>query len=388
MTLSELARLRHPDTIRRQSERILTLAEQDKLQGWEIDLDKLPGLGRLVGEVTRARYPDLAVPIHGRRLHFTVGDIDLWQTRPRPGDRDQAGRSDLELIVVSVLLDGGSGARWRYADSQIEQKLSRSEGLAAASFRAWERGVFSDRGLPRADSRSLSNLTTEDLAAAFQVGENNPLVGIEGRAELLRSLGRVSSGWPGHRVGGLYDLLADRASPDGRLSAVELLRILLEELSPLWPDSPMADGEFLGDVWPYPSLGLVPFHKLTQWLAYSLIEPLESAGITVTEVERLTPLAEYRNGGLLIDGGVLKPVARGWRTTRHPVASPLVVEWRALTVALISRLAEAVREELDVKLSMAQILEGGTWAAGRKLAAAARPDGGPPMRVISNGTIF
>ena len=388
MTLSELARLRHPDTIRRQSERILTLAEQDKLQGWEIDLDKLPSLGRLVAEVTRARYPDLAVPIHGRRLHFTVGDIDLWETRPRPIDRDRAGRSDVELIVVSVLLDGGSGARWRYTDSQIKQKLSRSEGLAVASFQAWERGVFSDGPHPRADSRSLSNLTTEDLAAAFQVGENNPLVGIEGRAELLRSLGRVSSGWPGHRVGGLYDLVADRASPDGRLSAVELLRILLEELSPLWPDSPMADGEFLGDVWPYPALGLVPFHKLTQWLAYSLIEPLESAGITVTEVERLTPLAEYRNGGLLIDGGVLKPVARGWRTTRHPVASPLVVEWRALTVALISRLAEAVREELDVKLSMAQILEGGTWAAGRKLAAAARPDGGPPMRVISNGTIF
>ena len=388
MTLSELARLRHPDTIRRQSERMLALAEQNKLKRWEIDLDKLPSLGRLVGEVTWARYPDLAVPVHGRRLHFTVGDIDLWQTRPRPVDRDRAERSDVELIVISVLLDGGSGARWRYTDPQIKQELSRSEGLAAASFRAWERGVFSDRNLPRADSRSLSNLTTGELAAAFQVGESNPLVGIEGRAALLRSLGNVSSGWPGHRVGGLYDLLADRASADGRLSAVVLLGILLKELSPLWPDSPIVDGEYLGDVWPYPPLGLVPFHKLTQWLAYSLIEPLGTAGITVTEVERLTPLAEYRNGGLLIDGGVLKPVVQGWHTTRHPVASPLVVEWRALTVALINRLAEAVRGSLGADLSMAQILEGGTWAAGRKLAADTRPDGGPPIRVISNGTIF
>ena len=388
MTVSELARLRHPDTIRRQSDRMLALAEQGKLQGWEIDLDKLPGLGSLVGELTRARYPDLAVPIHGRRLHFKMGDIDLWETRPRPVDRDRAARSDVELIVISVLLDGGSGARWRYADSQFRQELSRSEGLAAASFRAWERGVFSDRGLPRAESWSLSNLTTGELAAAFQVGEDNPLVGIENRAALLRSLGRVSSGWPGQRVGGLYDLVADRASPDGHLSAVALLGILLKELAPLWPDSPMVDGELLGDVWPHSTLGLVPFHKLTQWLAYSLIEPLDTAGITVTEVERLTPLAEYRNGGLLIDGGVLKPVARGWNTTRHPVGSPLVVEWRALTVALISRLAEAVRGALGVELSMAQILEGGTWAAGRKLAAAARPDGGPPIRLISSGTIF
>ena len=149
----------------------------------------------------------------------------------------------------------------------------------------------------------------------------------------------------------------------------------------------MAEGEFLGDVWPYPPLGMAPFHKLVQWLAYSLIEPLRTAGITVTEVDRLTPLAEYRNGGLLIDGGVLTGVAPRWRTTRHPVSSPLVVEWRALTVALIGRLAPMVRERLGVALSMAQILEGGTWAAGRKLAAA-RPDSRPPLRVISNGTIF
>ena len=388
MTFSELARLRHPDTIRRQSDRMLALATQGRLERWEIDLDRLPDLGRLVGELTRARYPDLAVPMHGRRLHFTVGDIDLWETLPRPDDRDEAARSEVELIVVSVLLDAGSGPRWRYSDTRIHGELSRSEGLAVASFRAWERGVFSNRGLPRADSEALSNLTTGSLAEAFQVSEDNPLVGTEDRAALLRSLGRVSSGWPGRRVGGLYDLLSGHASSAGRLSAVALLGILLEQLSPLWPDSTMQDGEHLGDVWPYPPLGLVPFHKLTQWLAYSLIEPLQAAGITVTEVDRLTPLAEYRNGGLLIDGGVLTPVTSGWQSTSHPVSSPLVVEWRALTVALLSRLAEMVRRDLCTTLSMAQVLEGGTWAAGRQLAAAARPDATPPLKVLSNGTIF
>lgn len=366
---------------------MLALATRGRLERWEIDLDRLPDLGRLVGDLTRARFPDLEVPMHGRRLHFRVGGVDLWERRPRPADRSEAARSDVELIVVSVLLDAGSGPRWRYADSRIPGVLSRSEGLAVASFRTWERGAFSDRGLPRADSEALADLTAGSLAEAFQVTEDNPLVGIEDRAALLRSLGRVSSGWPGRRVGGLYDLLSGHASSDGRLSAVALLRTLLEELSPLWPDSTMEDGEFLGDVWPYPPLGLVPFHKLIQWLAYSLIEPLHTAGITVTEVDRLTPLAEYRNGGLLIDGGVLAPVTPGWRTTRHPVSSSLVVEWRALTVALLSRLAEMVREELNATLSMAQILEGGTWAAGRQLAAA-RPDSSPPLKVLSNGTIF
>ena len=388
MTLSEVARLRHPDTIRRQSERMLALATQGRLDGWEINLDRLGDLGRLVGELTRARYPDLAVPMHGRRLHFRVGDIDLWETRPRPADRDEAARSDVELIVVSVLLDAGSGPRWRYADTRIPGELSRSEGLAVASFRAWERGVFSNHGLPQADSEALSNLTAGALAEAFQVSEDNPLVGTEQRAALLRSLGGVSTGWPARRVGGLYDLLSGHASSDGRLSAVALLETLLEQLSPLWPDSTVLDGQYLGDVWPYPPLGLVPFHKLTQWLAYSLIEPLHTAGITVTEVDRLTPLAEYRNGGLLIDGGVLAPVTPRWETTVHPVSSLLVVEWRALTVVLLIRLAEMVRRELGARLSMGQILEGGTWAAGRRLAAAARPDGSPPVKVLSNGTIF
>ncbi len=367
---------------------MLALATQGRLERWEIDLDRLPDLGRMVGALTRTRYPDLAVPMHGRRLHFRVGDIDLWETRPRPANQDEAARSDVELIVVSVLLDAGSGPRWRYVDTRIPGELGRSEGLAVASFRAWERGVFSNRGLPRADSEALSGLGAGALAEAFQVREDNPLVGTEDRAALLRSLGRVSSGWPGRRVGGLYDLLAAHAPSEGRLSAVTLLGILLEQLSPLWPDSTMRNGQYLGDVWPYPPLGLVPFHKLTQWLAYSLIEPLHTAGIAVTEVDRLTPLAEYRNGGLLIDGGVLTPVTPGWQTTSHPVSSSLVVEWRALTVALLSRLAEMVRRELGATLSMAQILEGGTWAAGRQLAAAARPDSRPPVRVLSNGTIF
>ncbi|MCY3563251.1 MAG: DUF1688 family protein [bacterium] len=388
MTISEVARLRHPDTIRRQSERMLALATQGRLERWDINLGRLPDLGRMVGELTRVRYPDLAVPMHGRRLHFRVGDVDLWENRPRPADRDEAARSDVGLIVVSVLLDAGSGPRWRYTDTEIQGELSRSEGLAVASFRAWERGVFSSRGLPRVDSEVLSGVGAASLAQAFQVREDNPLVGTEDRAALLRSLGRVSSRWPSRRVGGLFDLLSGHASSTGRLSAVTLLRTLLEQLSPLWPDSTMRDGQHLGDVWPYPPLGLMPFHKLTQWLAYSLIEPLHAAGITVTEVDRLTPLAEYRNGGLLIDGGVLTPVTPGWRTTSHPVSSSLVVEWRALTVALVGRLAELVREDLGARLSMAQILEGGTWAAGRRLAAAARPDARPPVNVASNGTIF
>ena len=49
------------------------------------------------------------------------------------------------------------------------------------------------------------------------------------------------------------------------------------------------------------------------------------------------------------------------------------MEWRALTVALLDRLAPLVRERLGAAdLPLASILEGGTWVAGRRLADARR----------------
>ena len=69
----------------------------------------------------------------------------------------------------------------------------------------------------------------------------------------------------------------------------------------------------------------------------------------------------------------------------------LVVEWRALTVALLDRLAALVRTRLRRnahQLPLARILQGGTWAAGRILARRLRPDGAPPVAVISDGTVF
>ena len=68
-----------------------------------------------------------------------------------------------------------------------------------------------------------------------------------------------------------------------------------------------------------------------------------------------------------------------------------VVEWRALTVTLIDELAPFVREILDVsaeQMPLARLLEGGTWAAGREIAAERRPGGVPPVRIDSDGTLF
>ncbi len=89
----------------------------------------------------------------------------------------------------------------------------------------------------------------------------------------------------------------------------------------------------------------MPFHKLSQWLAYSLFEPFEWAGATVTGRDDLTALPEYRNGGLLLDTGVLALRDDADAVVAHDVGSELVVEWRALTVALLDELAPVVRDD-------------------------------------------
>jgi len=134
----------------------------------------------------------------------------------------------------------------------------------------------------------------------------------------------------------------------------------------------------------------VPFHKLSQWLTYSLLEPFESVGVRVEGLNALTGLPEYRNGGLLLDTGVLRLREPAWAARTWEVSDELVVEWRALTVALLDELAPLVRAGLGLdaeQMPLACVLEGGSWAAGRALAEQLR-DGRPPLSVVSDGTVF
>jgi hypothetical protein len=278
--------------------------------------------------------------------------------------------------------------------------------LALASLGMFAAGAFSAQaGSPlRADAAALQMLSSDALGRHFQVTDTNPLAGLDGRVDLLRRLGSTIAAKPDifarvddARPGGLFDTLAAMTEA-GRLPACAILQSLLHQLGPIWPSRIELGGVPLGDCWRHPALatddattGLVPLHKLSQWLAYSLIEPLQAAGIEVTDIDGLTGLAEYRNGGLLIDTGVLGLRNPNDAEAEHDVASALVVEWRALTVALLDRLAEMVRKRLGrdaASFPLAKVLQGGTWAAGREIARARRADGSPPIKVVSDGTVF
>jgi hypothetical protein len=254
------------------------------------------------------------------------------------------------------------------------------------------------------DGAALRRVDRQSLESALQAGEDNELPGLEGRAALLNRLGAVTEARPDlfaisdtPRPGGLFDALVARAV-EGRLPATVILDTLLEAFGPIWEDRPRLGGVPLGDCWPHPALNgpnpddsYVPLHKLSQWLSYSLIEPLERAGILVSDVSRLTGLAEYRNGGLFVDLRVIAPRHAAAFSRSYPVADPLIVGWRAITVALLDRLAPMVASRLALTPEMfplARVLEGGTWAAGRLIAGQQRADGGPPFKVLSDGTVF
>jgi hypothetical protein len=379
---------------------------------------------KLVAEVTRQRYPDLVIPYHSRWRHFEAGGADrLAVLNTQLGDASpaQKARAQIDLALVSVLLDAGAGTDWHYDDARTGQRFTRSEGLGVASFNAFMKGLFSsDAAHPcQADAAGLQAITANQLGEAFQVGADNPLVGLEGRAALLRKLGEViaaqadvfGAGSAPARPGLMFDhLLAGGGPSNGprnSIAASDILALVLSALSPVWPAQNSIRDEVgksvaLGDCWHHSAVpgndqdgggldaGWMPFHKLSQWLTYSLLEPFEWAGVDVMGLDALTGLPEYRNGGLLLDGGVLafKEPAKAQQTWR--AGDELIVEWRALTVALLDELAPLVRNTLGLtpqQMPLACVLEGGTWATGRVLAQQLR-GGTPPLNIQSDGTVF
>jgi hypothetical protein len=363
--------------VRERARHMLTLALDGKLTNFTVDLSRLDATAERVIATTRQAYPSLDIPFHSRWRHFVTEGTDRFEAIVKAAhwpDAEARARAAFDLAIVSVFLDAGAGTQWSYTDKVTGKRVGRSEGLALASLDMFARGMFAAQHNDpfRVDAAVLAQLSAQQLRDGFQVTEENPLVGLEGRAALLRALGALVMENPGvfarndsARPGGLFDHLAGIAE-NRSIAAPDILVELLHELGTIWPSRISLGGIPLGDCWRHPAIvtsdatnGLVPLHKLSQWLAYSLIEPLQHAGIGVDDVDGLTGLAEYRNGGLFVDAGVLVLRDPAQASLQHEVGSELVIEWRTLTVALLDRLAAVVRHKLNMDaetLPLAKIL--------------------------------
>lgn len=403
--------LRSTRAIRERCGQLLARARAGESRWLMVEDGFMETAAREVADITRKRYPKGHIPLHSRWRHLEAGGVDRKAELERllgPVPNAVLGEAMVDLTFVSVLLDAGAGHEWKYVEPATGQTFTRSEGLGVASFHAFTAGLFSsDRKRPlQVDAAGLRGLSTDHLASAFQVRDNNPLVGIEGRAVLLRRLGEEMQERPEvfggevPRPSGIYAQILSPAPDVPRtadVAAHDILSQILLSCSGIWPSSNAIGSVPMGDCWRHEAVrgeglsdGWVPFHKLSQWLTYSLLEPFAWSGVKVRGLEALTALPEYRNGGLLLDTGVLRLRDQAAARETWKPGDELIVEWRALTVALMDELAVEVRKLLHLdehRMPLACVLEGGTWAAGRQLAQRHR-GGLPPLKVASDGTVF
>ena len=402
LSQAQIDYLLSPKAIRERAHKVFDFTKAGEGH-FEYHPEKLKSTVDYVLTVIHKNYPDLNIPFHSRWGHFRAGAIDRSMQLNdilKRVDPIEKARSKLDLVITSVLLDAGAGANWSYFEESTKKTFNRSEGLGVASYYMFLSGVMAhDKKTLQADIQGLKSVKVDDLKKHFQVNEKNLLVGVEGRVQLLNNLGTACENkaiFKDGRPGNIIDYLIQKC---GRtIPAPEILRAVLDGLGAIWPGRLSAGSVNLGDVWVHSKLGmaqsfdcLMPIHKLSQWMTYSLIEPIEETGCKVTDVEGLTGLAEYRNGGLMLDSGLLslkksEDQAKAWAPN-----TDLIIEWRALTIVLLDIIGAEVQSSLGrsaQEFPLAKVLEGGTWWAGRFLAQEKRKGGEPPLNIVSDGTVF
>jgi len=425
--------------VRERSKIIFDKAMRDELNHFDVDMSKLPDVVSFVSGLIKRDYdaPFTSIPGHGRYQHFCVGGRDriaqLLSTWPDEVDNTERCRRLVDLFLVSVLLDAGAGTQWSYKSQENGRIYRRSEGIAVASLEMFKAGYFSGNPNNRAqvDKDGLQKLTAEKLAAGLQSGPGNQMAGLEGRTELLVRLSGAlaekteffgADGRPGNMVDHLLSHPSTQASSLLIVPLPVLWNILLNGLAQIWPPSRTSiNGVSLGDAWPCQAMpqhdweSILPFHKLTQWLTYSLMQPMQSLlKMQFAGTELLTGLPEYRNGGLFVDLGVLNlkrdEVERGLQNYSDycrrtgvkgvevaPMFEPsddVIVEWRGVTIGLLDLLCAEVNKALKKELAgnemtLPQLLEAGSWKGGREIAEINRPNTKePPILIDSDGTVF
>ena len=399
--------LRQLDEVRDRASELRSLGRAGKLDHFTINPEKLDEVAVLVTATTRKNYPKLDVPYHSCWRHFSSAGIERWDYIKEEAaflTSPDLARSAIDLAVITVLLTAGSGPEWRYKEADSELEFNRTEGLSLAAFQMFRMGFFSSTANPyQVDPEGLMLVTRDMIAEHFQVSDKNPLFGLSERINIIQRLAKVldanrsTFGLKVARPGNLFDVLTAKGRKRSLLAA-EIFSAFFESFQDIWPGATMISGKNMGDVGkhsklkrPDKSSGYIPLHRLAQWMTHCLIEPFEWGGIKVTGLDELTGLAEYNNGGLFVDGGVLVPkdpaaFKKKWRPTDE-----FIIEWRALTVALLDDIRPLVADYLGLKLErfpMARMMQGGSFQAGQNLSLKKRPDGTPPFSIATDGIEF
>lgn len=391
-----------PSSIRRAARALFNLAQLGELEHFELHAATLD---TLVKDMTRGLEPAQVAP-HTQWRNFEQDGIQriaafnkqLSSSLSTPMDCAQAR---LDLLFLNEALETGGNGTWRYYDALSDRTLTRTEALATATLRLLQNGFFSayPEAPFRVDAIRLRQITESQLATSLQISnENQILGGVEAKLARLSTLANYLENTPefkdrsGSRPGNILNFFRPRAD----MALEPLFTFLAQSLTSIWPGN-THNGRAIGDAWHHSALksdsvlqGIVPIHRITQWLHYAIAPALSESGLHSFPTTDLSGLPGYRNTGLLIDSGIIQPRSQDLLSREHLLGDEPIVELRCLTIGVMGRALESIHQQLSLDhdtFPMAK-LNGLFWHAGRAKASGLRPGGSPPFSVRDQGVPF
>ena len=279
---------------------------------------------------------------------------------------------------------------------ETNTKHSRSEGIAIAIYDMFVSGFFSSsiKNKYQVNSSILTYLRFRIFSEKFQNTINNSIIGIKNRHSLLINLGKTLKKNKLSRPSDFFD----KYNINDTISVKELWNFIVNDFKDIWNIYNKDDKETIGDIWTHPYLKipciekseLMPFHKISQWIIYSLIDVIKNYGnYKITDTMILSALPEYRNAGLLLEYQVITPKNRLAFSKIYTIKDTFVVELRGLTIAILEYLLNDINSErsIEEKYSMSEFLENGSWSLGREIAYK-KNNGDLPINLILEGNYF
>ena len=294
--------------------------------------------------------PPLANLWHGMRRH-QPGALAALGDALAGGDGLERARSGADLaalhrIIEPIGLDASSPALDALVRHFAAGGWSGRAGAVALDAPGIRRALAGDGAvaIPDALMAKLAEggrrQRLEQLAAGLERAPDQ--LGLDGRfGSLLEGLVAESAG-----SGGIGD-------STGQIPAQLLVDRLAPLIDPITASTVRIGGSLAGDVWRHPlawaedrSRELVPFHSLLLALVLDLVEPLEEASAPLADLDQLPVPADRVLAAQMLRLGLVRSRHPAVARLRHPPGSDIVVELRALSVALCERLADRLRAEL------------------------------------------
>lgn len=405
------SQLRTTHAVRERCARLLAHARTRGSAWFDVDEDAMRSSAREVATTIRHDFPRLNVPVHSVWRLLGQDGIDRREQLEQPLQQltpAERTHARLDFAVVAVLLSTAMGSASPYTEPATGRRLAGEAGRVVGTLHAFNAGLFSsDPQRPfQCDAHGLRGVVTDQLAGVLQVHPPEAQEALGRQAVLLRRLGELLSEQPevfgeDGRPAGVFDVIV---SPYGHgiphtadVDAHDILSQLLTTLPGLWPGAGQLGGVALGDCWRHgdaggdgPSREWVPLHATLQALALSLLEPFFWGGVQVRGIGGLTAIADRPLCDWMLETGVLRLRDERTASSDWTCGDAVVVEWRALSLALMEEMAPLMRDFLGCErseLPMGCILEGVARAADRNRSGR-HPARRSLLRVDSEPALF